>query len=336
MSTFSTGITNVNLNTLKNEALTWTDTSNVTLGEASNHYHGATNAMNWFYNKTFRSIRLYNEWNDTAGTNPPSNPSVSLTAPFSLTSGTNDGASITPKTLSHNDYTVTISATTPYGWVWNGWYTAPNGTGSLITSIQTVTLGFSSYTSTQNWYAYHATIGQGGPGGPGNPGFQCLDGDSEVLMADGQYKKVRDIHAGELLASGTVGDKPNTGYENDMEAYMNWNDHIASPEIQISSSMVDSNTAVNRQQLKVINGGLLKMSLDHPVLVRKPLIDGTTAWTVRGAFNIEVGDILLHANGQQIEVETVEVLEGDFEVYDLRVIGNDTISVNDTITIVNI
>lgn len=329
MSTFAPGFS-VGLSELRTNSLTWTDTVDVTVGEASTHYHGAANNLGWFSGKTFRIIKLYNEWANTAGLSPlPTPPTVSLASPYTLTSTTSDGASITPKAISHDDYTVTITASTPYGgWVWSGWYTGANGGGTLITSTKTVTLGSGSYTSTQNWYGYHVTFG--------GTGIRCLDGDSEVLMADGQYKKVKDLQAGELLLSGAVGDKPNTGYENDLEAYMNWNDHSASPEIQISNSMIDSITAVNRPQLKVINGGLLKMSLDHPVLVRKGLIDGTTAWTVRGAFNIEVGDILLATNGQQIEVETVEVLDGDFEVYDLRVIGNDTISVNDVATIVNI
>jgi hypothetical protein len=332
MSTFSTGTVNINLSTLRNNAATWTDSSNVTLGEASDHYYGATDQLNWFYNKTFRNIKLFNTYNDIAGTSPSSFPSVRLTSPYALSSSTSYGSSITPKTISHNNYTVSIDAVTAYGWIWSGWYTAADGGGTLITSTKALTIPSGSYTTTKDWYAYHVTFGGIG----GGKGQKCLDGDCNVLLANGQYKKVKDLQAGELLMSGAISDKPITGYTNDMESYMNWNDHDEIPAVEFSNSLLNSIEKVKRNKLKVINGGLLKMSLAHPVLVRKPLIDGTTAWTVRGAFNIEVGDVILGTNMQQITVESVEVLEGDFDLYDLYVIGNDTISVNDVATIVQI
>lgn len=328
MSIFNPGAT-VDLNELRAATLTWINTVNVTLDDASNHYHGAPNDLGWFASKNFRKMGIINTYTDTAGISPLEFPTVSLLQPYTLTSGSQDGAFINPKLISHNNYTVQITANTPYGkWVWSGWYTGANGSGTLITSTQTVTLGSASFTSTLYWYAYHVTFG--------GTGIRCLDGDSNVLLATGEYKKVKDLQAGELLMSAAIGDKPNTGYENDMESYMNWNDHVEMPEIAVSNSLLDSIERVERKHLKVINGGLLKLSLDHPVLVRKGLIDGTTAWTVRGAFNIEAGDILLATNGEQILVESAEVLEGNFELYDLRVVGNDTIAVNDVATIVQI
>ena len=332
MSIFNPG-SEVTLSELRSNAISqgWSSSANISMSALPTYYHGGQYNLGWYQNKNFRKFKLINNFQDLANISLLGNPSVSISLPYYESTGTTNLASISPKLISHNDYTVTLTADTPYGWIWQGWYSGINGSGTLLASSPFPILSSTSATSTYSWYGYHITLA--GHAGGFTP--KCLDGNSNILMADGTYKKVKDLETGELLKSKAVSDKPNTGYKNDWEAYVNWNDLDVIPTLEDSNSMVDDVFEIEAKYLKVINGGLLKMALTHPVLVKKLLASGETGWTVRSAFNIEEGDIILGDNGEEINVTSVEVQEGDFTLYDLYVVGNDTIHVNNVILPVN-
>lgn len=332
MSIFNPG-DSVDMNELRNNFNSYYPISSVDFQALSNHYYNPQNNLGWYQNKNFRRIKIYNAFIDVDGLNPATDPRVGISQPFVQYTQRTDGTSISPKLISHNDYTVTLAADTPYGWSWQGWYSGDNGSGILLSSGSITSLTSRSHTGQYEWWGYHITQLSGK-----NDGLisKCLDGDSNILMADGTYKKVKDLETGELLKSKAVSDKPTTGFVDNWEDYVNWNDLDAIPTLEDSNSMVDEIKVVEAKYLKVINGGLLKMALTHPVLVKKLLVSGETGWTVRGAFNIEEGDIILGDNGEAINVTSVEVQEGDFTLYDLYVVGNDTIHVNNVILPVNV
>ena len=334
MSIFNPG-DSVDMNELRNNFNSYYPTATVDFSALSNYYYNPENNLGWYRNKAFRRFKLFNNFQDLAGTNPSGNPSVALSSPYSQVTGTANLASISPKLISHNNYNVIISAFTEYGWLWQGWYSGENGGGTLLASGSVYNVSSSAATGIYNWYGYHITQFTKGDD-LGDLETKCLDGDSDILLADGTYKKVKDLETGELLKSKAVSDKPNTGYQNDWEAYVNWNDLDTVPNLEDSNSMVDEVHEVETKHLKIINGGLLKMALTHPVLVKKLLASGETGWTVRSAFNIEEGDIILGDNGEEINVTSVEVQEGDFTLYDLYVVGNDTIHVNNVILPVSV
>ena len=326
MSIFNPG-TEVSFAELRGQFNSYYPTDEVSFQTLNSYYHGGQNNLGWYQNKAFRRFRLINNWLDTAGTNPSAKPTIELTNPYSLASGSTNLNAISPKLLSHNNYTVTIAAITVYGWTFAGWYSGANGSGTLLTGSYIYSLSSSVHTTTYDWYGYHVTF---------SGTTKCLDGDSSILMADGSYKKVKDLQSGELIKSKAVGDKPNTGFFDNWQDYVNWNDLNTIPALEDSNSMVDEVLEVEVKYLKVINNGMLKMALTHPVLVKKLLASGETGWTVRHAFNIEVGDIILGGNSKEIEVTSAEQLEGNFTLYDLRVLGNDTIYVNNIILPVSV
>ena len=341
MSIFNPG-SEVTLRELQSNAATqgWSNSANISMSYLPTYYYGGQYNLGWYQNKNFRKFKLINNFQDLGNKSPYANPSVGISVPYYASTGTTNLASISPKLISHNDYTVTIEASLEYGygWIWQGWYSGINGSGTLLASNSSTNLNSTSATSTYNWYGYYITQAGGKGMEELDDGLQpkCLHGDSNILMADGTYKKVKDLETGELLKSKAVSDKPNTGYQNDWEAYVNWNDLDTVPNLEDSNSMVDEVYEVEVKHLKIINGGLLKMALTHPVLVKKLLASGETGWTVRSAFNIEEGDIILGDNGEEINVTSVEVQEGDFTLYDLYVVGNDTIHVNNVILPVSV
>lgn len=323
MSIFNPGYS-VSLQQLRSEAAFtgWSNTTNISVSQASNYYYGAPNNLAWFRNKDFKKLRILNGY--PYRTSPyPSNPAVNLVNPYTQQSGTFLGANITPPIFPESIY-IRIDATMPYNWYWQGWYTQANGGGDLISSQKLYEVGTGSIFARfvfDHWS--YATYGSS----------KCFHPDTLITMYDDTKKKVKDIEEGELVSSASVGDKPVSGWVQNKEDYLDWNDTAKIPNFNKTSSQISKIDIVNVESYRSINNGMLITSIAHPMLVEKKLLDNSRAWTVRGAFNITEGDVILDDKGNRVLVEDVKTIDEPINLYEITVVGNDTIIANDIYTI---
>lgn len=146
----------------------------------------------------------------------------------------------------------------------------------------------SSYDSHDNVFAADS-MEKSGMGG-------CFTGDTQILMADGSYKAIKDIQKGDLILT---------------------KDH------EFSSRLVPGKVVETFEHLVdnylIINGDL-EVTEEHVVFVNG-------AWNVAG--ELQVGDSLLGKNGENIEIYSIEEITRPVYVYNFEVEEKHTYFAND-------
>ena len=297
-------------------------TGNIPLaGGLGGRYYGNFGYMTWYQNKTFRRVRLGNSYADL---DPMTEfPYVRIGTPYVENGTTANGDSFYTKTISHNDYTIKISWLTTYvageTWLFYGWYENMNGQGVLLSDVATYTIP--STVDDYEFWAY--AVGS-------NSNIVCPVEGTLITMADGTTMPIEQLQVGDMVQSANIYGMPDsTSLVNLTDLYM-WN----TPNLQLTNTVAEVTEIEPATATKIIsiNNGQLSTTITHTHIVKKEILGGTTEWTCRAAFNLAPGDILLAADGSEIEITNIETQTGEFNVYTLNVEGDDTYIANGIIT----
>ena len=138
-------------------------------------------------------------------------------------------------------------------------------------------------------------------------GFLCLVAGTEITLADGSCKKIEDIRSGDKVLSFDAEKK------------------------ELVNSYVTGVKKIMRNGIYSINDGLIEITDDHPLLVRKD--SGKIAWAAvnplksgivyaeRESVLLEVGDEMF-TKDSWVKVESIESLKGNMAVYTFAVSSN--------------
>ena len=143
---------------------------------------------------------------------------------------------------------------------------------------------------------YSFTLGSGSSTGCGSPpggGGGCLLSGTQIVLADNRTGQINELEAGDQVL----------GYSATSGAWV--------------LETVTSNTHSFANQVLSIDNGLLKATLtDQPLYVR----NGTWTGWIRDPQDLIPGEqIFLPANGTWVNVTSLQILTGNFKVYDLEV-----------------
>lgn len=296
-------------------------TGNVSLyGTISTGYHGAYKYMTWYQSKTFRRLEIITSFAYFNGVSDF--PNVSLTAPYRAVGSAIYNTTLTTKAISHNNYTITIrwndnNTDGTEVWTFYGWYSSTDGSGTLI--------------STQNPYTVPSSLAdyQFCAYAEGDISGCPIEG-TMVLMADDTLKPIEQVQIGDVVKSFNVSSMPDfSTLELPVHIY-EWSDPFL--QLTSSTSTVVENSVLQTTRVININNGQLITSRTHTHIVKKEILGGNIEWTCRPAFNLAVGDILLAVDGSEIQITSIEQVEGQFNVYKLNVEEEDTFVANGIIT----
>ena len=158
-------------------------------------------------------------------------------------------------------------------------------------------------------------------GGGGGGGGGCVLFGTKIKMSDGTTKMVQDVLIGDSLASKTI---LNQTYSEKSELY-DW----SSSNIKLSDSIVRviSNRSINTNTVYSINDGKFFTSADHNHIYKHNNI-----WKVNKTDNLEVGDSLIDENGNEIIINNIVMMTGQFIVYNIDVDNNNVYIANGVLT----
>lgn len=153
----------------------------------------------------------------------------------------------------------------------------------------------------------------------------CLLEGTKVTLHDGTQKNIEELVIGDTLLSKVVLGDPNMPDSDDIAILSQW----SSESISLSSELTQINavTGYPRASVTYINNGLLKASPSHQHIVKKNGI-----WTVAVTTDLQVGDSLINENGQEILIESLSDVNGNFVVYKIDVEQNDTFIADGIVT----
>lgn len=150
--------------------------------------------------------------------------------------------------------------------------------------------------------------GGGGTGGGGGGG--CVIEGTQIKMIDGSYRSVQDLRIGDILLSKSIAELPNTDNVNFLK---NWK---FNGEVGMTSVSVRL-TGINKYIVPFvysINEGLFTTSADHLNLVKS-----NGDWTTLETYELKLGDMLIDENGNEILIDSINKIKGEFAVYKLDV-----------------
>ena len=141
-----------------------------------------------------------------------------------------------------------------------------------------------------------------------------------VLMADGSLKPIENVQPGDELTNF----RP-LFFPKDEEESLKWKE--VRLHYEKSTCIAIANTKLITPVVISYNHGLLATSADHYHFVKR---DGECQFIK--ALEINRGDQFLSQKGKFIPIETIEYLEGGFEVYKLDVESVDLYFANNILT----
>jgi len=151
------------------------------------------------------------------------------------------------------------------------------------------------------WYMADVNIGgnqryccrAGGPGTPSSPGGGnppdpgCFSGDTKILMADGSYKEIKDIKAGDYIITKKAPDS----------------DELVKAEV-IRSMVYDGWDGY------LIINNKLKVTTNHMIYINGE-------WKEAG--EIKIGDRLINEKGEKFAVKSLEKVDKQVKVYNIEI-----------------
>jgi len=162
--------------------------------------------------------------------------------------------------------------------------------GKTINNSANTTIDFDDF--------YGASGGFGGPGGGNNSG--CIPYGIPVLMADGTYKNVEDLVAGDIVQAYNI---DGLGFSED---WYGWS--TTSFNGTAYNSQVVANPKAVYTRYYLVNN-TLKVTNEHAVLIRR---NGTTSF--EAARDIAVGDQMLNESYEWIDITTIEEIQEEVQV----------------------
>jgi hypothetical protein len=200
----------------------------------------------------------------------------------------------------------------------DGWY-GNSSLSSLLATSEQYTIGSSSFTSQYSWYS-SVTIDD-----------FCTPAGTKISMASGSDKNVEDVVVGDVLKSANLPGVPDTDLTNwDPKPLYEWDSGVTSPEEWTDWSLTEA-TVISVDSKDVpkvlsVNGGQLKMTPGHILVMYTQRMDGSRGWCMRKARCLHVGDYILQQNGTGILVSSIDE-EGSEEnpitVYKVNVENDD-------------
>lgn len=136
------------------------------------------------------------------------------------------------------------------------------------------------YNSTSTSHFLEGINAQFGGGGGG-----CFDGQTQILMADGKYKRIDQIKVGDPIKTWQSDQNPS-----------------------LTSSKVLAVTKIEVDGYMIINGHF-RVTPEHKLWINN---------TWKEAGSIQMGDFLADSSGKEVQVVSIEWLKGKFEVYNLQ------------------
>lgn len=160
-----------------------------------------------------------------------------------------------------------------------------------------------------------------GPSSGGGSGGGCVLFGTRIKMANGTTKLVQDISVGDSLASKAI---LNQTYSEKSELYK-W----SSTRIDLNDTVVKviSNRSINTNVVYSINDGKFFTSADHNHIYKN-----NGVWRINKTDRLEVGDSLISENGNEIMINSIVAMTGQFIVYNIDVDNNNTYIANEILT----
>lgn len=160
--------------------------------------------------------------------------------------------------------------------------------------------------------------------GPGAGGGGCLHEDTGILMANGTYKPVKHLRSGDRVKSI---DLPGLSRdEDDPQVYLQWSTDSLDGATE-GSSIVKSNVGVSFPYHYSINGGFLKLTFEHPLLIKRQGL-----YMFVRTQNVVLGDVLIRQDMEEVEVVSYERVNEPTMVYNIDIEDIDVYIANGMIT----
>jgi hypothetical protein len=158
----------------------------------------------------------------------------------------------------------------------------------------------------------------------------CLVKGTGIEMADGTHKLIEKIRVGDVLKGMKISDAPED------DTIIGWStDTLNLVETEVT---VKSIVPISTKTTYIFNDGLIESSPEHGHFIKRG-----TDWLFKQTKDVQVGDFLVNKQGDDIEIETIEIYEHVQEtetdpgkprkiVYDINVETTDTFIANGLIT----
>jgi hypothetical protein len=166
------------------------------------------------------------------------------------------------------------------------------------------------------------TTGGGGSGGGGGSTGCVIEG-TQIKMIDKSFRSVQNLREGDILLSKAISQIPIT---DDVTILKNWN---FNGEIGVTDTQVIIKKITKHIVSAVysINEDAFTTSFDHMNIVKSNGI-----WKMMETHELKVGDSLLDENGNEILINSIEKINGEFSVYKLDVDNNNLFIAGNVLT----
>ncbi len=173
-------------------------------------------------------------------------------------------------------------------------------------------IGFSNddnETATVNWFQY-------GPDPIISTGGGCFDLESNILMASGRSKKLRNILVGDELTVYNFNPQLPSGNKELMLL-----DDLMENAVKGTSKVVDfaTKTVDEYREITLVNGEVLTITPSHPVLASRNREE--VAWLLPD--DLRAGTFLIDKNGRLVEIESKKTIKKPLEIGLLQLESGD-------------
>jgi hypothetical protein len=149
----------------------------------------------------------------------------------------------------------------------------------------------------------------------------CILSGTSITLADGSTTSIDNLRVGDRVLSPSILTLP---FDNNFDLF-NW--AINKLILTESTAVVTGNKRLQASEIYSINNGTLTTTSTHQHLFKQ---NGT--WNIKPTPYLMVGDYLSDKNGEEILIESIEILTGEFTVFDLDVEENDLYIANGILT----
>jgi hypothetical protein len=151
--------------------------------------------------------------------------------------------------------------------------------------------------------------------------YTCVLSGTPITLADGSTTPIDNLRGGDRVLSPSILTLPPN---NDFDL-SNW--AINKLILTEGTAIVTGNNRYQVNEVYSINNGTLTTTSSHNHLFKQ---NGT--WGIKTTSYLMIGDCLSDRNGEEILIESIEILTGDFTVFDLDVEENDLYIANGILT----
>ena len=147
----------------------------------------------------------------------------------------------------------------------------------------------------------------------------CLVENTSIEMADGSFKMVQDIIAGDSLRSIAV-----DGMPVEPNQWFSWSDENMTFDACVSN--VESNNSFEVGKTIKIND-VLETSPSHNNVIKR-----NGQWIIRKTEDLEIGDILLDSLSNEITIDSINMIDAVAKVYNIMLLGSKLYFANGILT----